>query len=183
MSLSAKARRAPLRAVTGAFVLNTGLSKLKAGEEQAKAVHGMAVGTYPFLAKVQPKVFIKGLAVGEVVVGGVVLAPFVSPVVAGAALAGFSGALLNLYWKTPGLHEPGDPRPTQQGTPIAKDVWMLAIGTGLVVDAALTESKVTGIESRAHARAAVRAEVKAEAKAARRAARRARAAVADKLPG
>jgi hypothetical protein len=33
------------------------------------------------------------------------------------------------------MHEPGSPRPTQQGTPIAKDVWMFGIGLGLVVDA------------------------------------------------
>jgi hypothetical protein len=26
-------------------------------------------------------------------------------------------------------------RPTQQGTPLAKDVWMLGIGVGLMVDA------------------------------------------------
>jgi hypothetical protein len=26
-------------------------------------------------------------------------------------------------------------RPTQQGTPLAKDVWMLGIGLGLVIDA------------------------------------------------
>ena len=53
-----------------------------------------------------------------------VLAPFVSPVVAGLGIAGFSGALLNLYWKTPGMHQPNDPRPTPQGTAISKDVWM-----------------------------------------------------------
>jgi hypothetical protein len=31
-------------------------------------------------------------------------------------------------------------RPTQQGTPIAKDVWLLGIGAGLVLDE-LIESK------------------------------------------
>jgi len=137
MTLSAKLRRAPLRAVTGAYIVNSGVGKLGADDDAAKGMHGLATGTYPFLAKVQPKVFAKGLAVSEIAVGGVLLLPIVPPVVAGAALVGFSGVLLNLYWKTPGMHEEGSPRPTQQGTPIAKDVWMLGIGTGLIADALL----------------------------------------------
>ena len=56
--------------------------------------------------------------------------------IAGLGLAGFSSALLTMWWRTPGMHEPGSLRPTHQGTAIAKDVWMLGIGTGLVVDAA-----------------------------------------------
>jgi uncharacterized membrane protein YphA (DoxX/SURF4 family) len=135
MSLSAKLRRAPQRLVTGAYILNSGVSKLNADDEAAKGVHGMAVGTYPVLGKVQPNVFMKGLAVGEIAVGSLVLLPIVPPAVAGAALVGFSGALLNVYWRTPGMHEPGDPRPTHQGQPIAKDVWMLGIGASMIADA------------------------------------------------
>lgn len=33
------------------------------------------------------------------------------------------------------------PSMSQQGIPIAKDVWMLGIGTGLVVDAATSRAK------------------------------------------
>ncbi len=66
MSLSAKLRRAPQRLVTGAYILNSGVSKLSADDEAAKGMHGMASGAYPFLAKVQPNVFIKGLAAGAV---------------------------------------------------------------------------------------------------------------------
>ena len=149
MSLSAKMRRAPLRAVTGAFILSSGVGKLQADEATSAQLHGMATGTYPFLGKVNPKVFTKGLAAGEVAVGAIVLAPFVSPVIAGAAVAGFSGALLNMYWQTPGMHEPGDPRPTQQGTPLAKDVWMLGIGAGLVVDGLLEPAHDKKLEVRA----------------------------------
>ena len=32
------------------------------------------------------------------------------------------------------MHEASSPRPTPQGVPIAKDSWMFAIGTGLVLD-------------------------------------------------
>jgi uncharacterized membrane protein YphA (DoxX/SURF4 family) len=125
----------PPRVATGAFILNTGLGKLRADEATATGVHGMAVGTYPFLAKTDPKVFVKALGVGEVVLGATLLSPFVSPLVAGAALMGFSGSLLQVYRKTPGLTRQDGVRPTQQGTPIAKDVWMFGIGLGLVLDA------------------------------------------------
>lgn len=146
MSLSAKLRRAPLRVVTGAFVLNSGLGKLKADEDAAKAMHGLASGTYGFLGNVDAKLFAKGLGAGEIVLGGALLAPFVSPVVAGAGLAAFSGGLLNMYWQTEGMHRPGDPRPTQQGMPIAKDVWMAGIGVGLIVDGLLEPAHDKKIE-------------------------------------
>ncbi|WP_375480806.1 hypothetical protein [uncultured Jatrophihabitans sp.] len=137
MSLSAKLRRAPTRIVTGAFILNSGVGKLGADEGTAKQLHGLATGTYPFLGKVDPKLFTKGLAVGEIALGGVVLLPIVPPVVAGLGLVGFSGALLNMWWNTDGMHEPGSPRPTVQGVGIAKDVWMLGIGASLVADSLL----------------------------------------------
>jgi hypothetical protein len=124
----------PPRVATGAFILNSGLGKLSADEDTAKGVHGMAVGTYPFLAKAEPKVFTKALAVGEIALGATLLSPFVSPLVAGGALVGFSGSLLRMYLKTPGMTRQDGVRPSQQGTAIAKDVWMLGIGLGLVVD-------------------------------------------------
>jgi len=156
MSLSAKLRRAPLRIVTGAYIANSGWGKLTADAETAEQVHGLATGTYPFLGRVSPRLFVKGLAVGELAVGGALLAPFVSPVVAGAALSGFSGALLNLYWQTPGMHAPGDPRPTPQGLAVSKDVWMFGIGAALVTDGLLTpahDKKVAGVATLTEKRA------------------------------
>jgi hypothetical protein len=40
----------------------------------------------------------------------------VPSLVAGAALTAFSGALLGLYLRTPGMHEEGSLLPTPQGT-------------------------------------------------------------------
>jgi hypothetical protein len=81
-----------------------------------------------------PTRFLRLLAAGEIATGGVLLAPMVSTAKAGAALTGFSGALLGLYAKTPGMRKPGSIWPTQQGTAISKDSWLLAIGLALLVD-------------------------------------------------
>ncbi|MET3804627.1 hypothetical protein ABIB25_001622 [Nakamurella sp. UYEF19] len=145
MSLTAKLRRAPGRIAAGAFVLNSGLGKLHGDAATAAGIHGMAVGAYPFLSKLSPTVFLKALAVGEIAVGSILLLPLAPAGLAGLALTGFAGSMLGLYVRTPGLHD-GKLRPTQGGTAIAKDVWMAGIGIGLVIDAALSESKVTSTE-------------------------------------
>jgi uncharacterized membrane protein YphA (DoxX/SURF4 family) len=136
MSLSAKLRRAPARAVTGAYILNAGLGKYRADEETAKGTHAMATNAFPVFEKLEPKVFTKLLAAGEITLGAALLLPVVPAAVAGAGLMAFSGGLLGMYWRTPHLHREHDPRPTQDGVAIAKDVWLFGIGTGLVVDAA-----------------------------------------------
>ena len=58
------------------------------------------------------------------------------PGCAGAGLTAFAAGLLGLYGRTPGMRKEGSPFPTQQGTALAKDVWMLGIGLGMVIDAA-----------------------------------------------
>lgn len=187
MSMAAKLRRAPGRVVSGAFILNSGLGKFRADEVQAKGVHGMASGAFPVLADVPPKLFVKAVAVGEVALGAALLLPVVPAGVAGLGLVGFSGSLLGMWWRTPGMHEDGSMRPTKQGTPIAKDVWMLGIGTGLLVDAALSESRVTNEQSRADTKAALKAEARSARhtarRTARRAAKRARKQAGHLLPG
>lgn len=134
MKLPVKARHLPQRMATGAFILNSGVGKLSADEETAAQLHGFAVGTYPFLAKLKPKDFARLLAVSEIALGSTLLLPFVPSIVAGAGLAAFSGGLLGMYIKTPGMRKEGTPFPTQQGVPLAKDVWMMGIGLGLVID-------------------------------------------------
>ena len=94
----------------------------------------MAAGAYPFLRRVPPTTFLKALAAAEMGLGAVLLAPFVPNRVAGASLTAFSGALLTMYLRTPTLHEPGSIWPTPAGIGISKDVWMLGVGVGLVVD-------------------------------------------------
>jgi hypothetical protein len=121
-----------LRTVAGAFILNAGVGKWSGSDETAAGVHGMASGTYPFLKAVPPRRFLKLLAATEIGLGAALLTPLIPAGVAGVALTGFAGGLLGLYLRTPGMHS--RLRPTQQGTPIAKDVWLLGIGVGLLAD-------------------------------------------------
>ena len=139
MRLPTKWRHVPPRVAAGAFILNSGIGKWSADEETAKQVHGFATGTYPFLAKLKPEDFVKLLAGTEIALGTALLLPFVPSVVAGAGLTAFSGGLLGLYVRTPGMRKDGSPLPTQQGVPLAKDIWMAGIGLGLVIDE-LTDS-------------------------------------------
>lgn len=135
MRMAAFARRQPGRLAAGAFILSSGAGKWSADEETAARLHAMASGTYPFLAKLKPRDFTRLLAAGEVALGAALLLPVVPDALAGAGLAAFSGSLLGLYLRTPGLRREGSLRPTQQGVPLAKDVWMLGIGAGLMIDA------------------------------------------------
>jgi hypothetical protein len=134
MRISVKARQLPPRIAAGAFILNAGIGKLSVDEETAARLHGMAAGTYPFLKKLKPADFARLLAVSEIALGSALLLPVIPSAVAGAGLAAFSGGLLGLYAKTPGMRREHSPFPSQQGTALAKDVWMAGIGLGLVVD-------------------------------------------------
>jgi hypothetical protein len=134
MGISVKARHLPPRIATGAFILNSGIGKLSADEAAAAQLHGFAAGTYPFLKKLKPKDFVRLLAVTEITLGTALLIPVIPAAVAGAGLAAFSGGLLGLYVRTPGMRKQGTPFPTEQGTALAKDVWMAGIGLGLMID-------------------------------------------------
>ncbi|MEY9967817.1 putative membrane protein YphA (DoxX/SURF4 family) [Streptacidiphilus sp. MAP12-16] len=128
-------RELPPRAATGAFVLHSGLDKWHGDEGTADAIHALAVGAYPVLGRLSSRHFLRLLAAGEIAVGSALLTPVVPTAVAGAALAGFSGALLGMYARTPQLRKPGSVWPTPQGVAISKDVWMFGIGLGLLADA------------------------------------------------
>lgn len=121
----------PLRVATGAFILNSGLTKLGADEETAAQLHGFASTAYPNFSTMQPGQFAKMLGAAEVALGGALLFPKVPSAVAGTALAGFGVGLLGLYARVPGLRQPGSIRPSQDGVPIAKDVWLVGAGATL----------------------------------------------------
>ena len=133
MGISVKARHLPQRVAAAAIILDSGIGKLSADEETAERLHGFASGTYPFLKKLKPAQFVRMLAVSEIALGTALLVPVVPAALAGAGLTAFSSGLLGLYVRTPGMRKKGSPFPTQQGITLAKDVWLVGIGLGLVL--------------------------------------------------
>lgn len=129
-----KVSHMPLRAAVGAYVLNSGLSKRSLEGEAAESLHGMAAMAIPQVQQIPPKRFAKLLSNAETALGAALLLPAVPSALAGLGLAGFGAGLVRLYWKTPGTREPKSLRPTQQGTSLAKDVWLLGAGLTLVLD-------------------------------------------------
>ncbi|GAA1115950.1 hypothetical protein [Nesterenkonia jeotgali] len=121
-----------LRAVPGAFILNAGIGKLKLDAESAAGMQGMAATGVPAVKQLSPEQFGKALAWGEIALGGALLAPFVSNRVAGLALGTFSAGMLSMYFRNEGMTESDGVRPTQDGTPLAKDAWLAAIAMALV---------------------------------------------------
>jgi len=136
MKLALKTRDLPTRLATGAYILHSGLDKWHADEARATGLHGMASGAFPFLRRLTPVRFGKLLAAGEIATGAALLSPVVPASLAGGALTIFSGALITMYLRTPGMHQPNSVWPSSQGVAISKDVWMLGIGLGLLLEAA-----------------------------------------------
>ena len=160
----------PARVSAGAFILNSGLSKRGADEATAAGMHGFATGTYPFLKSVPPQQFVQVLSTAEIMIGAALLTPFVPTIAAGTALTVFSGGLLGLYLKTPGMRKEGSLAPTQEGLSLAKDSWLAGIGLSIVLRG-LTARRATVPVKKANKQAA---------KGAKRAAREARLAAKAK---
>ncbi len=137
----------PIRVATGAFILNSGIGKLNADEGTAEFLHGSAASTYPALFKdMKPQSFAQLLAYSEIAVGAALLAPMVPATVAGAALAGFGGSLMGMYLKTPSMTMDDGIRPSQEGTAVAKDVWLVGAGLTLLSQG-ITGAAKSGVKS------------------------------------
>src|SRR5919202_2950854 len=128
-----KLAHVPLRAATGAYILNSGLSKQGLEGQAAEGVHAMASGAIPALQSVPPQQFARLLSNGEIALGAALLTPFIPSALVGAALAGFAAGLLQLYLKTPGMRQPGSIKPSQEGIGLAKDVWLIGAGLTLLL--------------------------------------------------
>mgnify|MGYP007082246764 CR=1 FL=1 len=130
-----------LRAIPGAFVLNSGLGKRGMDAETAGFVQAEAAKGIPMLGKLEPTQFAKLLAYGEIAVGAALLLPFVPNRLAGLALGGFSAGLLSIYFRDPAKTEDDGIRPSGEGTSLAKDSWMLAIAIALIAGGARRAKK------------------------------------------
>ena len=137
----------PLRVATGAYILNSGISKLGADEGTAQFLHGAAAATYPALFKdMEPKKFARLVALSEIGVGTALLVPMVPATVAGAALTGFGASLIGMYLKTPSMTLDDGIRPSQEGIAVAKDIWLVGAGLTLVAQG-ITSAAKTGVKS------------------------------------
>lgn len=136
------------RAAAGLIILNSGLNKRGADPEAAAGVHGMAATAYPAIGDMAPDEFVENLSKAEIGLGAALLTPLVPTGLAAAALTAFGAGLVGLYLRVPGMREEGSLRPTQQGNAVAKDVWLLGIGLGLLGE----------VRARRRARRAERAE-------------------------
>ncbi len=124
----------PTRLAAGGYVLHSGMEKWGADADTAAGTHGLAAAAFPAVTSLDPVTFLKGLSVAEMATGAVLLAPFVKARTAGAALTAFAGGLVAMYARTPALRKPGSVWPTPQGIGVSKDVWLLGIGLGLLLD-------------------------------------------------
>ncbi|MEX1178634.1 MAG: hypothetical protein WEB09_09250 [Nitriliruptor sp.] len=124
----------PLRLAAGAFILNSGADKRDAPPEAAAGMHGMAATAYPQLEDQDPVRFVDRLSKAEMALGGALLTPFVPTRLVAAPLTGFAAGLIGLYLRVPGMTKPDSIKPTQDGTAIAKDVWLLGIGLAFLAD-------------------------------------------------
>ena len=123
---------AALRLVSGAFILNSGIGKLKLAPEHAAGLQEAAQRVIPQVSSWTPEQFGSRLAYSEIAVGAVILTPFVSSRLAGLALGAFSGGLVATYLKSPGMTEADGIRPTSAGTAMAKDFWLAGIAVALL---------------------------------------------------
>ena len=123
----------PLRLASGAFILNSGLNKRGISAEQAQGLRDMSARGLPALANLSPEQFKKFIVTTEIGVGSALLAPFVPGWLAGSALTAFSGGLFSMYLNTPEMTEADGVRPSQEGTGVAKDIFL--VGSGLAITA------------------------------------------------
>ena len=67
----------PLRLASGAFILNSGLSKRKLTDEQAAHVRDMGAKGVPYIAQLSPAQFRTFISSSEIGIGGALLLPLV----------------------------------------------------------------------------------------------------------
>ena len=131
----------PLRLATGAYVLNSGINKLRSADEEAEQAHAWTSSVYPIFSDMKPRDFNKLLAYGEIGLGAALLLPKVPSLIAGSALAAFGAGLTGLYLKTPGMTKSDGIRPTAEGTSLAKDVWLVGAGLTLALQSFASGTK------------------------------------------
>lgn len=128
----------PMRLAVGIFILNSGMNKVTGDDTYLEHVYGTALTAYPILdkfgaSKVGASNFGKFFGACEILLASALLLPTVPDTLVGVALTSFASGLVGLYLRIPGMREEGTLRPTQQGTALAKDIWLLGAGLTLAL--------------------------------------------------
>lgn len=131
-----------LRLVSGAYILNSGVGKLRLPEEAAQGLQQMTANAVPQVEKLDPAVFGKVLAVGEIGLGAALLTPFLPSRLVGLGLGAFAAGLVATYLKTPGMTESDGIRPSANGGAMAKDFWLAGIAAALVFGRGKAKTKI-----------------------------------------
>ncbi|WP_018297184.1 hypothetical protein [Corynebacterium lubricantis] len=121
-----------LRAIPAAFILNSGLGKLQTPPEASAGMQQFAATGISAVNKLPADKFGKILGAAETALGAALLTPFVSNRLAGAGLTAFGAGLMTLYFGNEGNTEDDGIRPSSDGTTLAKDSWLVALGVGLM---------------------------------------------------
>lgn len=131
-----------LRLVSGAYILNSGVGKLRLPAENAQGLQSMTANAIPQVEKLEPAVFGKALAVGEIGLGAALLTPFLPSRLVGLGLGAFAGGLVAVYLKTPGMTESDGIRPSANGVSLAKDFWLAGMAVALVFGRGKNKTKI-----------------------------------------
>lgn len=123
---------AALRTAAGAFILNSGLNKTKMDEGIYGYLKGMASAATPAVNKLSDKQFGKALSSAEIALGSALLLPIVPTKLAGLGLTAFGAGLMAMYLNTDEYTEADGIRPSQAGTPFAKDIFLVSSGLALL---------------------------------------------------
>ena len=124
---------AALRIPTGALILNSGLGKFQVDKEGAEGLRDMATDGIPQLGQIDAENFATGLASAETALGAALLCPLIPNRLAGLGLTAFGAGLLSMYFGGDQYTEDDGIRPSDAGTSMAKDAWL--VGTGLALAA------------------------------------------------
>lgn len=121
-----------LRIPTGLFIANSGINKLGLEGEGAEGLQNMAAVGIPAVKEIDADTFAKIISASEIGVGSALLAPFIPNRLAGLGLTTFACGLLTIYFRGEDNTESDGIRPSSDGTPLAKDSWLAAIGAALM---------------------------------------------------
>ncbi|PQZ86452.1 hypothetical protein CQ018_19030 [Arthrobacter sp. MYb227] len=131
-----------LRLVSGAYILNSGVGKLRLPAESAQGLQAMTANAIPQVEKLEPAVFGKALAVGEIGLGAALLTPFLPSRLVGLGLGAFAAGLVAVYLKTPGMTESDGIRPSANGVALAKDFWLAGMAVAMVFGRGKNKTKI-----------------------------------------